>query len=197
MFVQFFEDNLVQGWSLVLNSSPSQTPEKLTVIVDRHFSIHQITGNLTQISETYPRFYLYKRVVQSKLFIDKNYADRIDIDNISGEACFSKFHFIRLFKKTYGKTPHQYLTTVRIEKAMQHLQADFPVAEVCLAVGFESASSFSGLFKRVVGVSPSIYLSQQRKMKAQILKAPLNFVPNCYAEKKGWTKKSNFEELNP
>jgi len=135
-------------------------------------------------------------VVQSKLFIDENFADRIDINNIADEACFSKFHFIRLFKKIYGKTPHQYLTTVRIEKAMQLLRTDIPVTDACFAVGFESASSFSGLFKRLVGTSPSVFLSQQQEIKAQILKTPLNFVPNCFAEKKGWTEKSNFEEVN-
>jgi AraC-like DNA-binding protein len=74
-------------------------------------------------TELYPRVYLYRRIVQAKLFIDSKYADKIDLDNISDEACFSKFHFIRLFNSIYGKTPHQYLTFVRIEKAQQ-LQRD-------------------------------------------------------------------------
>jgi AraC-like DNA-binding protein len=135
--------------------------------------------------EQYPKIYLYRRIVQAKLFIDVKYADNIDLSNIADEAYFSKFHFIRLFKKIYGKTPHQYLTTVRIEKAMQLLRTDIPVTEACFAVGFESASSFSGLFKRLVGTSPSAFLLKQQKIKAQILKTPLKFVPNCFAEKKG------------
>ena len=145
--------------------------------------------------ETYPKVYLYRRIVQAKLFIDSNYADNIDLNNISDEAYFSKFHFIRQFKKIYGKTPHQYLTVVRIEKSMQLLRADTSVSEVCYAVGFESVGSFSGLFKRIVGLTPSAYLEQQQQIKAQILKAPLEFVPGCFAEKNGWTKKSNFEEV--
>ncbi len=63
-------------------------------------------------TEQYPKVYLYQRIVQAKLFIDRNYADKIDIDNISDEAFFSKFHFIRLFKRIYGKTPYQYLTSI-------------------------------------------------------------------------------------
>src|SRR5690242_1403677 len=110
--------------------------------------------------EPYPKVYLYKRVVQATLFIDSHYPEAIDLDNISDEAYFSKFHFIRIFKKIYGKTPHQYLTTVRIENAMQLLRMNTPVTETCFAVGFESMSSFSGLFKRLVGVSPSTYLLQ-------------------------------------
>ncbi len=139
--------------------------------------------------DIYPKAYLYRRIVQAKLFIDKNFAGNIELNNIADEAYFSKYHFIRQFKKVYGKTPHQYLTTVRIEKAMQLLRADMPVSDVCFMVGFESLSSFSGLFKRTTGLSPSIYLVQQRKIKAQILNSPLKFVPGCFAEKKGWMKK--------
>src|SRR5690606_18560243 len=102
-------------------------------------------------TEEYPKVYLYRRIVQAKLFIDSNYADKIDIDNISDEAFFSKFHFIRLFKKIYGKTPHQYLKFVRIKKAQQLLRTENSVSMVCFSVGFDSLSSFSGLFKRITG----------------------------------------------
>ena len=141
-------------------------------------------------TDLYPKVYLYRRIVQAKLFIDSNYADNIDLDNIADEAYFSKFHFIRLFKKIYGKTPHQYLTVVRIEKSMQLLRTDIPVSEVCYSVGFQSLSSFSGLFKRIVGLTPSSYLEQQQQIKAQMLKTPLKFVPGCFADKNGWTKRA-------
>jgi AraC-like DNA-binding protein len=143
-------------------------------------------------TEQYPKVYLYRRIVQAKLFIDSNYASNIDLDNIADEAYFSKFHFIRLFKKIYGKTPHQYLTVVRIEKAMQLLRTDIPVSDVCYSVGFESLSSFSGLFKLIVGLTPSAYQTQQLQIKAQILKTPLKFIPGCFADKNGWTEKEQF-----
>ena len=47
----------------------------------------------------YPKVYLYQRIVKAKLFIDAHYSKTIDLDNISDEAYFSKFHFIRTFKK--------------------------------------------------------------------------------------------------
>jgi AraC-like DNA-binding protein len=146
------------------------------------------------MKEEYPKVYLYKRVVQAKLFIDSHFAGAVDLDNISDEAYFSKFHFIRIFKKIYGKTPHRYLTTVRIENAMQLLRLNTSVTQTCFAVGFESMSSFSGLFKRIVGISPGAYLLQQQTIKAQIAKEPLVFIPGCFAESKGWSKNSNFEE---
>jgi AraC-like DNA-binding protein len=57
------------------------------------------------MSEAYPKAYLYRRIVQVKLYIDAHYADPIDGEAISGEATFSKFHFIRLFKRHVGVPP--------------------------------------------------------------------------------------------
>ena len=145
--------------------------------------------------EKYPKVYLYRRVVQAKLFIDNNYGSAIDLDNIATEASFSKFHFIRLFKKIYDRTPHQYLTSVRIEKAKLLLQTEIAVAEVCFSVGFDSISSFTGLFKRITSATPSHYQKIQLKRKAEILAAPLKFIPNCFAENNGWTKNRNFQEV--
>ena len=145
------------------------------------------------ITEQYPRAYLYKRIVQAKLFIDKNYACKIDIDHISGEAFFSKFHFIRLFKEVYGKTPHQYVTSVRINNAILLFQKNKAVSEVCFSVGFESLGSFSGLFKKNVGVSPAAFLKQEQHKRQQIIKNPFNYVSGCFAYKMGWIKNSNFE----
>ena len=139
---------------------------------------------------SYPNVYLYRRVVKAKLFIDTSFAESIDVNNIADEAFFSKFHFIRLFKKIYGKTPHEYLRVVRIEKAMELLRNGNSVSDVCYAVGFQSLSSFSGLFKKLVGSSPSAYLLTQQKIRAHIQNAPLDFIPGCFAEKKGWKKKA-------
>ena len=142
--------------------------------------------------EKYPKIYLYKRIVQAKLFIDTHFSENIDLDNISDEAYFSKFHFIRLFKTIYGKTPHQYLTTVRIENAKELLQNEFSVSDACFGVGFDSISSFTGLFKRYTKLSPSEYSRQLKKRKEQIKRAPLQFIPACFAEQKGWTEKKQF-----
>jgi AraC-like DNA-binding protein len=141
------------------------------------------------VNEQYPKIYLYRRLVQAKLFIDKHYADKIELDNIADEAYFSKYHFIRMFKNIYRKTPHQYLIFVRIDKARDLLKSGIPVSEACYAVGFESLSSFSGLFKRTVGITPSEYLLQHQKIKTLIAQTPLNFIPGCFAEKNGWMKK--------
>lgn len=138
--------------------------------------------------DLYPKQYLYRRVVRAKLYIDENFA-RVDLSEMAGEACFSKFHFARLFKEIYGRTPHQYLTHVRVERAKEHLAAGDTVAKACYSVGFDSISSFTGLFKRRVGMTPAVYQAEKLRVKDEIAEKPLGFIPNCFAEKKGWTKR--------
>jgi len=147
-------------------------------------------------TEHYPKVYLYRRIVQSKIFIDQHYAEKIDLNNIADEAYFSKFHFIRLFKSIYRKTPHQYLKYVRIERAKVLLKNNIPVTETCCLVGFDSVSSFSGLFSKVVGESPSCYLKRHQEIKKKINEVPFAFLPGCYAYQHGWLENSNFEEVN-
>jgi AraC-like DNA-binding protein len=136
--------------------------------------------------EQYPRIFLYRRLVQAKLFIDGHYAEKIDLNNIADEVYSSKFHFIRQFKSIYHKTPHQYLIAVRMEKARELLKEGRPVSEVCYAVGFESLGSFSALFKRLHRITPLEYLKQQQAVKEQIRESPFSFIPACFAHKSGW-----------
>jgi AraC-like DNA-binding protein len=138
------------------------------------------------MEENYPKLYLYKRIVHAKLFIDIHFSEDIDLNNIADEACFSKFHFIRLFKTIYGKTPHQYLTRVRIENSKELLQNETSVTETCLNVGFDSISSFTALFKKYTKLCPSEYQQQFESRKEQITNTPLQFIPNCFAEQKDW-----------
>jgi AraC-like DNA-binding protein len=137
-----------------------------------------------QSKPLFPKIYLYRRIVQAKLFMDSHYDRVIDLDAIADEAFFSKFHFIRLFKATYGKTPHQYLIGVRIENARLLLKNGMPVTDVCYAVGFDSISSFSALFKRLTTFTPSAFQQRELKREKEMLATPLRFIPNCFLEPK-------------
>lgn len=140
----------------------------------------------------YPKIYFYRRLVQAKLFIDAHFGEAINLDAIADEAYFSKYHFIRIFKKTYRQTPHQYLISVRLENAKKLLQEDIPVADVCYACGFESISSFTTLFKKITGRTPAEYRQYQLDLTADRKLKPLKYIPACFAEKHGWMENSNF-----
>ena len=95
-----------------------------------------------------------KTVIRTKRFIENNFEQELNLDVLSDAQFTSKFHLLRLFKKYYGMTPMQYLIDRRIEKSKEYLRNGMPVTQTCFAVGFESPSSFSTLFKNKIGVSP-------------------------------------------
>ncbi|MEM7369139.1 MAG: AraC family transcriptional regulator [Bacteroidota bacterium] len=138
--------------------------------------------------DLHPNMYKYRRIVEAKLFIDTHYHRKIDLENISDQACFSKYHFLRLFKQAYGKSPHRYLTEVRIGHAKTLLRQQQPVTEVCFLVGFDSLPSFTHLFKREVGMTPTAYVAKIAQHKEESKRLPLRFVPNCFVENFGWDK---------
>ena len=98
---------------------------------------------------------------------------RIDLAALAAVAGISKYHFQRLFRATYGRSPATYLTERRIERAQDLLRAtNLTVTEVCHAVGFSSLGSFSSRFRELVGETPSEF--QRRYADG----AP--HIPGCY-----------------
>ena len=105
---------------------------------------------------------------------DRHYAEPLDLDALAREAGVSKYHFLRCFAATYGRTPGVYLTERRIERAQDLLRAtNLTVTEVCMLVGYTSLGSFSSTFRRLVGVSPSDY-------QASFAEAGAARIPGCF-----------------
>lgn len=100
-------------------------------------------------------------IIGVRNYIDTNYDQKLNLDFLSRVRYVSKFHLLRLFKRYYGMTPRQYLIDKRIQKSKELLISGMTVTEVCFAVGFESVGSFSSLFKRRNGKSPSQYQKEQ------------------------------------
>jgi AraC-like DNA-binding protein len=106
-------------------------------------------------SELYSNVYLVRQVIQAKYFIDTSFANKITLADVCEAACISKYHLIRSFKRIYGVTPNQYLTTVRMQAAKALLKSGSSVLETCFAVGFDSSTTFAGLFKKNAGSTPN------------------------------------------
>jgi len=138
--------------------------------------------------EINPKMYMYKRIVEAKLYIDNHYNEKIDLNNISNQASFSKYHFLRLFKEAFGKSPHQYLIEIRILSAKKLLEENNTVKDACYEVGFESVPSFISLFKKRENITPNEYLKKNKKLKEEQAKTPFAFIPNCFVENYGWSK---------
>ncbi|HEY0679631.1 MAG TPA: AraC family transcriptional regulator [Chitinophagaceae bacterium] len=141
----------------------------------------------------YPNEYLYRQAVLAKLFIDKHYNHDINLDEISDKAFFSKFHFIRLFRSIYYKTPYQYLTSVRIEKAKLFLQSGKSISETCSLIGFRSITSFTSLFRKATGYTPANFVKKYRKLP-ELIPFPYNslgYLQKNQSQKTAILKKTN------
>lgn len=124
----------------------------------------------------------YLRIVNAKLYIDENYHEPIDLEQVSKKAFISKFHFHRLFRRIYQKTPLEYITRKRMDKAKELLAENKPVADVCNEVGFESIGTFSTLFKKEIGFPPTYYRNMAWLKKQEAIQQPKKFIPGCFIE---------------
>lgn len=111
--------------------------------------------------ECYSNEHQIAAVVAMKQCIDRSFGDDLNLALLAGTCHTSKFHLLRLFKKYYGQTPRQYLIDKRLEKAKCFLKQGGSVSDACFAVGFESPSSFSRLFKHKTGLSPLVFQKKQ------------------------------------
>lgn len=102
------------------------------------------------------------------------------MDDVAREVQMSPFHFIRQFQSVFGVTPHQFRIASRLEHARILLAGgQRSVTEVCMEVGFSSLGSFSTLFARRVGESPSVYQRRMRAMVSVPASLPSVLFPGC------------------
>jgi AraC-like DNA-binding protein len=93
-------------------------------------------------------------------FIHAHYGDDISLDQLAAVAAMSRYHYLRVFKRETGQTPHSYLRYVLLEQAALLLRtADASISEIALRLGFASPGHFSDAFKRRYGITPSEFRS--------------------------------------
>jgi AraC-like DNA-binding protein len=97
-------------------------------------------------------------LLRAKDLVDSRYFDPLEVGDLARAAGFSRAHFSREFRRTFGESPHAYLLTRRLERAAALLRnTDHSVARICFDVGLQSVGSFTTSFTRTYGVSPTAY----------------------------------------
>lgn len=96
-----------------------------------------------------------RRAVEAALWLDACSHQPIDLDAAAQQAGLSPFHFLRLFSRVLGVTPHQYLVRSRLRHAARLLSDDTrSITDIAFDVGFGDLSNFVRTFHRAAGVSP-------------------------------------------
>ena len=89
-------------------------------------------------------------------YIEKNYMENITVEKLSEMANLSKYYFLRLFKKTTGRSLIDYINFIRINKAEYMLEkTDGNITEIAFSCGFNDANYFSRVFRKYKGKPPS------------------------------------------
>ena len=115
-------------------------------------------ANRLPVSRRSTRIELFKRLSFARDWIHANYASPLPLDKMAETAPLNSQHFLRMFRDCYGITPHQYVIDVRLTAARHLLlETNEPVSAICRSTGFESLSSFSGLFRQRFGDSPKAF----------------------------------------
>lgn len=99
---------------------------------------------------------LISQLDEARLRIEEDPASAPALDALAETASLSKHHFLRLFRSSFGYTPNRYITLRRIGIAKELLlNTTKTVTQIALDVGCETPSSFTRLFKKHTGQSPS------------------------------------------
>jgi AraC-like DNA-binding protein len=105
-----------------------------------------------------------RRAVEAALWIDAHAHEAVDLERVARAVDLSPFHFLRLFARALGVTPHQYLVRSRLRHAARLLaDEERSVTDVALEVGFGDLSNFVRTFRRAAGVSPRGFRRAARK----------------------------------
>jgi AraC family transcriptional regulator len=97
------------------------------------------------------------RAVQRVIAVMRErYAESLSLDELSGIAISSPFHFSRVFREVTGLPPGQFLAAIRLQVAKQLLLTTRrKVTNICFDVGYSSLGTFSTHFAQYVGAPPS------------------------------------------
>lgn len=103
------------------------------------------------------------RLIQVKDYIDKNYNLPITVESISSYFSTNRSYLSRSFKEKYGKSPKEYLLSLRLQRAKQLLNNEgMNVTEAAFLCGFNSQSHFSRIFKKWYGYAPKAQMDVEK-----------------------------------
>ena len=118
-----------------------------------------------------------RRIHKVQDYIQHHLGQSLSIDELSGAAGFSKYHFDRIFQGILHETPANYVKRIRMENALFLLahRTDKNITDIAYELGLSDSAVFSRTFKNFYGVSPSEYRKEySTNCKASFLLSQYN-----------------------
>jgi AraC family transcriptional regulator len=102
------------------------------------------------------------RVIEAIRLVESDAARPLALKEMATIAGMSKYHFLRVFRRLTGVTPHRYLISVRLRRAALALaSSQLPVVEIALDAGFGDLSTFNRRFRTTFGSTPTQYRASE------------------------------------
>lgn len=110
----------------------------------------------TIYTKNYNQIFEDKRIIKNTYeFINDSIDTNFTLESLASNANLSKYHFLRLFKKEFGLTPHAFIVNERLNRANKLIQNGLSISEASIQVGFNDQSHFTRNFKKYFGYTPS------------------------------------------
>jgi AraC family transcriptional regulator len=98
------------------------------------------------------------RIGQVLRVIDNEWDEPLDLQHLASIARMSRFHFLRVFRRVTGLTPHQHIISLRLTSAARRLfESHESVTSIAMSCGFGDLSTFNHTFRRVFGHTPTAF----------------------------------------
>lgn len=152
-------------WNLLLYIIEKYTDRDLAITMSKYFEIEIDRYNQSSfIIFQGQKDHEDEPVKQAQEFIEKNYHERITVEQLTTMLALSRRNFERRFKKATSNTVVEYMQRVKIEAAKKGLETGRKnVNELMYEVGYSDTKAFRTVFKRTTGLSPIEYRNKYNK----------------------------------
>ena len=128
--------------------------ESMSTALSAHLLRRYSSYTVKNYSGGLPKSQLREAIAYIHEHLDQN----LTLAELASVVYLSPHHFANLFKQSTGRSPHQYVTHCRIEKAKRLLrQPNTPIIEICQQVGFQNQSHFTRVFRQYTHSTPKAY----------------------------------------
>jgi len=157
-------------WNLILYLVEKFADRETAIAISKNFAL-DIDRNSQAVFTVFKgqKNHPDKEIIKVQDYIEKNYTEKITIDDLASIANTGGRTFQRRFTQATNNTPYEYIQRVRIEAAKRHFEGSRKnVTEVMFDVGYTDTKAFRDVFKKITGLTPIEYRNKYAKVAAEV-----------------------------